>query len=545
MAFSGTDDVAKLKMDSRTTLKADDIRIEHFEFTGKAAADPDSVMDRIAKAADQAQQTSAAASASIKLGDFDTFDVSSLSAGLGNQGPEVAVLREVRGLMSQEKYGEALAKLDELFELNDTHHEGLYLKAVSHERLEERIKALRVLSQLDGYQLVPRLQTRVRNLRITIRDIYVSRAAQMYRRALKSKDTDRAIRTLDELVQVDADCGKYFYFLAALQMVSGDSAKAIETARGGLEVCTTDRAELETFLSDLESRFLTQQLLPARKHFRQGKRKDCLAALNAVPAEARNPLWKTFHGYAEKLAGGGGFLATIGLSKKKPADTVPPGPQREADALYEFLVAPEMKEANEALEGKKFNKAEKALNQAITLTPPYPTANLLYANCVYRRVGDDVRRLIGQDIEDTQAKKLQQHLQSLRSAGARATVACNDRALTDAPRLAKSVNDMTSELEKVLKTYEDRKHDASIVNAAVDQFIDVLVQMLTAVSGGINSRGQLERLYRSMKDMDSGLASKKRRCHTAEARELMDQLSGFVRPQLKQLQQVCNQLGIY
>jgi tetratricopeptide (TPR) repeat protein len=536
--FANAADVAQLKMSPTSTLKATDIHVQAISFEGKAAAGAatEDLLDRLARAAQTAQ---AQPDAALRLGAFDA-DFSGLAAVLGDEGPEGPLLREARKLIADEQYKAALQKLEEVFAIDEHHHEAVYLVAYCQFRLEQILAALKTLLRLLDADLNNRLRTRVSSLKAEIRQRTMPRAARIYARAVKSKQTDDALSPLREFAETDPEVGKFHFFLAGVLVVAGKMDQARQVAGAGLAVCQTERDELEGFLRDIEQRFLPQMLKPARDLFREQKYTAARKKLQELDAQAQQTeLWRTFDGYLERLTGGsGGFLSR--LVSRKPQGIDPPGTPEQQQTLYEYLVNPELRAARKAIEDGDHRKAERALEAALAITPAFSLINHMSAVCVYQRVGEGVKAKIGSDLDAAGADRLREYRDQLLEAHERAVVGSRDPSNTQGRQLVQSIETMRREIEAVVDAYQKRAEDADLVNEAVDDFIKVLVSLMGLQAAAGNPwqvRSQAEELYNHLSRMSRNLPKLKRKCHEAEARDIMTKLQDFTNPILQVLKQ--------
>jgi tetratricopeptide (TPR) repeat protein len=536
--FANASDIAQLKMSPTSTLKATDIQVHIIPIEGKASAGAatEDLLDRLSRAAQAAQTQPDAA---LKLGAFDA-DFSGLAAALGDEGPEGPLLREAKKLISDEQYIPALEKLDEVLAIAEQHHEAIYLAAYCQYRLERLSVALKTLLRLLNADLTNRLRTRVSSLRAEIRQHTLPRAARIYARAVKTKQTDDALPALREYAETDPEVGKFHFFLAGVLVVDGKMDQARQAASAGLSVCQTDREELEGFVRDIEQRFIPRLLKPARDLFRQQKYTAARKTLQELDAQAQQTvLWQTFDGYLERLTGGrGGFLSR--LVSKKPQGIDPPGTPEQQQALYEYLVDAELRAARKAIEDGDHRKAERALEAALAITPAFSLINHMSAACVYQRVGEGVKARIGSDLDAAGADRLREYRDQLLEAHERAVIGSRDPSNTQSQQLVQSIKTMCQEIETVVDAYQKRADDAALVNEAVDDFIKVLMSLMglqAAAGNPYQVRSQAEQLYNHLSRMSQNLPKLKRRCHQDEARNVMIQLQEFTDPILKMLRQ--------
>lgn len=526
--------LANLKMSTTTTLKASDIRIHDFQIDGKST--PllgDDLVERVSQAARQAAQSRPPTG--LRLGAIDV-DFDGLRIDLGDEGPESRPLREAKKLIQEQQFEPALAKLEEVFAINAQHHEAIYLKAFCQFKLEKLKSALETLLLLDSVLLTNRLQTRVRGLREDIRQQTIPKAAGYYANAVKSKQVDKVVDKLRQFAETDPEVGKFHYFLAGVLVVGKKLAEAREAANHGLQVCKTDREELEQFRGEIEKRFLPEALGPARDLYREKKYAEARQALEATPAEVRQAtLWKTFQGCLDQRIGKGGGLFARFLPGKIAA-AHPPGPPKDVNAFYEFVVKREMTAAHSAVGDRDFGKAERALNAAISHCPAFSHANHMLATCVYQRVGVTVQEKIGTDLDENSARQLRKCQAELGEARQYAVIGCQDSEIADAQRVLASIDEMHKQIEEVVTKYEVQIHDAKIVNETIDGFFKVLLGLITLnqlAAGGNPSqiRSTAEELYGNLKRMSDTLPSLRRQCQGEQARQIIDIVkNNFVDP---------------
>jgi tetratricopeptide (TPR) repeat protein len=535
----------QLKMDTKTTLKASDIRIHNFSIDarGSNAAGVD-VMEQMARAARKTAQ-SQSSGGGIKAAPIE-LDYSSLRADLGDEGPEGPPLREAKRMISQQHFDDALAKLEEVLTLAPDHHEAYYLQALCHHKKNRVQPALETLRKLRTFSLSNRLKTLVRVLQEEIRQQILPKATQIYEGAMKGKNGEQAIEQLRQFAECDPDVGKFHCYLAGALFVGKRVLEARQAAANGLEVCDSDREDLQTLYDLIDKRCMTEVLDPARRLFRTKQYAAAEQALQSAPAEFHKlPQWQAFHGFAERLAGkgGGGFFAR--LLGGGAAAHEPPGTPDVVRALYEFLVEPEMNAARAAITANNHAAAEPALQAAIGFTPGFALANHMLATCVYQRVGQQVAEKIGQDLDDRKANELRICKQQLDNVRERAVVASRDKDQVDGARLLASIDEMRSQIETVVVKYEVQIHDAKLVNQVIDDFFEVIIRliMIEAAIKNSSSRHEILRtaneLYDRVVAMRNRLPTLRGQCRGTEARQIMDNLKkNFVDPHYNMLSKI-------
>ena len=545
--MSDVGNIAQLKMDSKTTLKASDIHVHDFSFAAPSqAAVGGDMLERIAAAA---RTEVSAGSSSLKMGVVDV-DFDGLRIDLGDEGPEEAKLRAAKQCIAKEEYQPALGLLAEALELAPHHHEAIYLQAYCHHKLGATEAALRTLLLLRDANLTNRLRTRVQSLKGDIRAVSVPRAAKLYTQAIKSQQVTAALQTLQQFAEWDPEVGKFHYFVAGLSIVSRQITRAREAIMRGLEVCTTDRQELEELRIQLEQQYVPQLLGPARNAFRGGNHAEAARQLKALPEEVQQlPLARSFLKYLElqsaPAATKPGFLARFingGLSSK----TLEPSAARELNELFEFLAAPEMQMAREALAREDLSAAEATLRAAVQFLPQFTTANHMLAACIYKWAAAVVQEKVGTDLDDAGANQLRQCQQQLGQAAAYAQAACRDPALKDGQRLLQSIEEMRRDIAKVVQTHEDKSHDATIINRMIDELIPLLVKVIMlndalSAQNIYTARQLAEELFAGLKHAQGVLPKLRRSCKTDQAREIADLIrKNFVDPNFEILRQAMN-----
>ncbi len=538
--FTNPDDLQRLKMTATTRLKASDISIRDFDLRSTARRrQQEEIRGRLDDLARTPEAVSDRPPATLTLGAFDV-DFGSLASGLVDESPADKLLREAQNSIRAERYPEALATLGKVLELEPRHPKALYFCALCQYRMQQPIKALKTLCSIDGQTASNRLNTQIRLLREELRDACLPAVQRLYAAAVKAKKPQQAIEKLQEMIQLDPTVGRYYEFLAGLLYLAERYEEAAEVAARGLENCQTDRQRLEEFCAKLTGRRITQSLNPARKQFRARKFAEARQSLHELPPMLhRDPLWNTFDGYLERLTARGGGLKALFASKDRTGID-PPGTPREAEALYEYLVEPEMRAARKALEAAQSRTAERALLAALEHVPRFPLANELYAKCVYQRVADDVKRRIDKELTDEDLSRLRSGRDTLAEARPYAVLATADPDSTDAQQLLQSLDSMIKQIDDLLTQYEIRKHDAKIVNEAVVEFIEILVLILS----GIDSREKFYLIFNRMSAFAKDIARRKRACKLPEAKRIMDKLDEIISPNLRTLRAVKAQLGL-
>lgn len=545
--MSNVDDISKLKMDPKTTLKASDIHVHDFSFTGNTASTVnDDILEKMSRSAHRAARSQSQSESSIRMGAVDV-DFSSLRADLGDDGPEGPALREAKRLVNEQQYETALDKLEEVFQIIPHHHEAVYLQAYCQFQLKRLKEALQTVYRLKDVVLSNRLQTRVRSLKVDIRSQTVPQAARVYTAAVKTRDVSRPIQKLREFAAADPEVGNFHHFLASVLVVGKQLDEARTAAAHGLEVCETDREELEQLLREIEKRFLPRILRPARTQFREKKYAQASATLAALSADVKTTaLWESFNGYVDQLTGKG--KKNGGLFSRFKAGSInarenPPGTPAEVRELFEYLVEPEMKAARIAVEKPDYTAAERALTSAVAIAPGFSIANHMLATCLYKRVGASVKQKIGKDLDDAGAKQLRRCKERLDEARGYAAACKRDPDIPDGQLLLNSIDQMRKDIDEVVTRHETQSHDAKLVNKAIEEFIPVLVKiiMLNNAKTPHEIRRLAEDLYSNLQRLRSELPSLKRQCKGAQAKQIMDLVrTKFVEPNYKTLRRAMN-----
>ncbi len=532
-------DLASLKMDAKTTLKATDIRIHDFSFAPgrKSASSGHDAVDRTARAARQSTQ----AAASIKIGGFDV-DFGSLRVDLGDEGPEGAPLREAKALIQEQKFDAALAKLEAVLTHVPQHHEAIYLQAFCRFKLREIKKALDILLSIKEFVLTNRLQTRIRSLREEIRQTTIPEAQKVYDAAVKGGEPSKGCERLKIFAESDPAVGRFHILLVECCLKAKRIAAARAAAVRGLDECETEREELEQLRNDIDESQIPELLQPARAQFRAKKYADALKSLDALSNDWNTvPLWKCFHGYVKRLAGGGGGLFSFGKPGKMkigPADDAP-GTHDEMWALFDFLVDQEMANANIQFKAGRPAEAEKFLRAAIEYVPGYTLANHQLATCVYQRIGGEVKSKIGSDLDEEGARQLRRAKESLADARKYAAVAADDSEIIDGRRLLASIDEMQKQIDGVVEKFENQAHDAKLVNKAIDDFLQVLLGIFEVINASSwQKHNAAENLMRTLESTRNNLPNLRRQCRGEEARGIVDTIrNDIVEPQYQMLRQ--------
>lgn len=537
--MSQANDLAQLKMEQKTTLKASDIHVHDFRIDARerGGADED-IFDQINRAARQTSQSQTAST--LRVSAIETgFD--GLRAQLGDDEPKDVLLREAKGLVHQKEYDQALAKIDEIFAIDEHHQESRYLQAYCFQCLGRTDDALSTLLILRGAVLTNRLQACVHSLKEEIRQQTIPDAAKIYREAVKSKKASSAVGRLRQYAEADPGSGKLRFFLVAALLIDKQLVEAREVAILGLEDCEDGRDELQQLLRSIDTRVIPKWLGPARESYRKGNYREAARRLDEVAEQASsNALWITFHKFMEEYKSKrGGLISRLLPGSVKTVEA--PGDLDARNELYEFLVKPEMAAARRAIDSDRFDSAEKALTAAVGYTPYYSLPNHLLATCVYQRVGKTVKQRLGKDLDASGAKQLASCKQQLDAAAGFAKIGCRDPAIEDARQVAAQINTMQKEIQAVLKKYEDQVHDAKIVNATIEELLTVFksVAQVMSLRDPAQIRTQVHSLHSTLARMRKSLASHQKSCRGPEARKLVVSIrSNFVDPLYNELNKV-------
>lgn len=531
--------LADLRMDTKSTLKASDIRIDDFSIdtTPKSRASMD-ILERFNSVVSQASQSKGTSSISLNAVDVD-FD--SLCVDFGDERPESKLLQKARNLIGANQYEPALAALNDVFAIAPQHSEGTYLKAFCEHHLGNSKKSLTTLRELTGVALSNRLQTRMRMLRDEIRNEMLPRAQNIFTLATSTQQTGQSAEELTAIIDIDPGFGQYHCFLAGVLIVDKKFAEARAVIEQGIKVCDSGEKELQELRADLDQRLLPNLLAPARDRFLQKQYAQALRELEKAPAEIREmPLWRSFHELLTQRTGkgsGGLFARLLGGTLKSSTVTKHSSAMQE---LCEYLAERPMKSARSACKNKDYLKAEQLLTEVVNLLPDFCAANYMLATSVYQRVAEKVKERIGKDIDDAESLALKKSAEALAGARTFAEIGGRDPALKDSRRLVKSIDEMCRQIETVVKAHEDQSHDAKIVNELIDQFIDLLVklmmfnstvQALASSGNAYQLRNSAEELFAKLTSMRSNLSALRGRCRGAKAREIIDLVrDNFVEP---------------
>src|SRR5436190_9384017 len=236
-------DLARLKMDTKTTLKASDIRIQSSDVnTASKTAGATDIMERFQRAAAQTAQSMPASGLAVAAVDVD-FD--SLQVNFGDQGPEAGPLRDARRLIAERKFSPALPVLAQVLAACPRHQEGTYLKAYCEHQLGRSQQALKSLRDLDEAAVSNRLRTKMRVLREEIRSKMLPRASKTFAGVTKARQLGEALGVLKEYVECDPGMGQYHYFVAAALIVGKKWTEAQLALQEGLRLADCGREELE------------------------------------------------------------------------------------------------------------------------------------------------------------------------------------------------------------------------------------------------------------------------------------------------------------
>jgi tetratricopeptide (TPR) repeat protein len=433
------------------------------------------------------------------------------------------LLQEVKRLIAEEKYEEAIPLLLDAVAESPGHHEATYLLAFCHVRLRAYEKALETLLPLRRARLDNALAVRVDALKEDIRSEMLFVVLIENFLLLKTKQFQEAINRIHRIASLDPDVGTYHFILAGSLMTANHLEPALQAVNYGLSECRPgDRAELESLKSQIEHRYLAYRMRPARDYLKKEHYRQARGVLRGLPtALHRVPLYKTFDVYLAALDAG---VLGNWLHPKRPKDVIPSGSPKDVDALYFFLVGEELDQAKQYIEQEQFLQAAVSMQQALDYTPQFPFANYLYSVCLYRKVFQQFAAGAPPSLENTTAE--------LRRALGHARTGSTDREIAGADDLIETIEDALKTLDAIRTEMQVRQQEVKRVNEVIEEFQTIMED----ASGGVRSVQHYNSLLQRMRQLMARLPTVRQQVKGQDAQEALTQLSEAVQRNLNQLE---------
>jgi tetratricopeptide (TPR) repeat protein len=504
-------------MDTTTPTLRAGVQVEEFKMKGKAGAD--GFTSKLAEMAEKARRQTTQQDASIRL------DAIAQDFGLPPADPVAGLIREAKKHAAAKQYAEAINVLSRALKQSPGHHEALYLAAFCFAASKDYIKALKLLLPLREARLEGGQEARVEVLRAEIRQRLFAVVVLKNLEALASGQHGESIAQLRELVKADPDMGVYHFLLTGTLMAAGRIEEALEAAENGLRVCPAeDRAQLVELRRQVQNQHIAKLLEPARRLFRKKDYRRAQAELARVPQTYQEaPLYVTFDGYLDRLEGGGGVLGLLGLRKSGPETVDPPGTPGDADALYFFLVGPDLRQGQAQMNAGQPDAALATLLGALKHAPRFPFANYLAAGCIHLRFFHTIA--VGKPMD------LSATLTELSRAREYARVGARDPEIQDAQALLQVIEATLRQLRQVEEQSRAARQEAALVNPVIEEFMAIM----KLAEGGIRSAKDFDEIKGRLKALRDRVPPVRRKVTSAQGTQAMNDLSAAVESNWKQL----------
>src|ERR1041384_7128549 len=510
--------VSQLKTADLSGLKS--IDIHDFGFRGKTReGDFMSQLDRMTEAMreKQAQQRSDIA--------LEEVDFGSELAEEGFEHTETtldSLLRQAKKFIADAQYEAAIRPLSEVLQINPNHHEGRYLFAYCHARLDHFESALRALQSLRHTRINNALQARILALKTEMRDRMLLGVYFENYLLLQTGRYELAIDRLQYVIELDPEVGIYHYMLPGSMMELARFEQAIAAVNDGLNECASDQHPmLLTLRSNIERRYVARQMEPAREKFKQGQYGRTRRLLNQIaPAYRHVALYVSFATYVAQLDSGG----LLGYFRRSaPPTFAPQGKARDAEDLCFFLIQEEIDAAKPLMRDGRYDLAEKLLRPAVTRTPNFPYIHYLYAGCIYSRVMQQITSGTPPDLDQTIA--------DIKLAHQYAQIGAADKEITDATALLSVISDIDEQLKAVVGDRKKREKEIALVNDVIAEFQSLMAQ----AEGGITSPEQYRSIEGQMQKLKAKVSSVRKQIHSDDGKDALKQLADVIERNLKQL----------
>jgi tetratricopeptide (TPR) repeat protein len=517
---------SELKLDNDVHMPAGGLKTHKLEIADRTGKDE--FLGHLDQMAKDARARQGAETAELQLPEFE-IEEGVVSKEFEAESKLAKLLKEAKAYIVREEFKKALRPLAALLKESPRHHEGLYLTAFCQYGLKDPMAALRALVPLRTVNLESRLATRVRALRERIRSVLFLKVLLKNQLLVLAERYDEAIKEVRELVQVDPEVWLYHFLLGGALMKAGRHKEALAALNAGIAACNaSDHAQLLQLKRMVGVQLATAQMTPARALYKTAKYGKARAKLRRLDDTCRaTRVWQMFDDYLGQLDSGTlGFLK----SAKKPSDAKPSGSAEEAESLYQFLVEEEMKQAILLMKREQFARAQPVAQKAVYYAPGYPFAHFLYSSAIYKGLEKKFLKKSPPPPEEA--------VVTLEKVLKHARFAVRDRDIKQAPGLVQVAERLLQEFAKVRKKLEQRKKDAKLVNAAIEEFHSIMED-----SKKVDSVEGYENLDVRLRSLARELPGIRRRVHGTEAKKATDELKKAVQRNLEQLERILHEVG--
>ena len=454
------------------------------------------------------------------------FDASSLAIdaigaggswhGLVTASEDEQLLSQAKKHIAQKEFEDALPILEEVLQIQASHHEATYLKAYCQVEVGNLESALYSLAPLRHARLAMIILARIKALREKIRKAILSQLSQemMAHQLLahlqqsgKAGRSRQFVNRLQKLIELDPEVGMLYFLLGVTLLEAGEIKRALDVVTTGIASSTTGEIDKLSSLQDhLEKLCLQDALKPAIQLFKQQRYTAARNKLSDIEAIYRkNKLVVLFDTYLQKLE------ALKGAAKYK-AIPAPSGKAKDVEELYNMLVEDEVNQASQFLKNGQFDDAESLLRRARGFTPAFPFVNHMLANCIY--MYNRLLYLFAKDILNKETL-----VEKLKEAKIFAQVGTND--LVDA-------------LDHFIKRLQEENK--------ADRIIQEFVKIMDSVHGGIGDILQFNTVQKRMQDLKGDISYIKSAVSSADICSTMDQIADIVNKNLEQLEKIKDEI---
>lgn len=408
-------------------------------------------MNQLDKAAEAARQGRQRSGTGFMLENELTLPTANFATteGIGDiETPNARRLREVKDLIVEERYKEALEPLRELLDETPGHQEAIYFKAYCLFGCSEFDQALRTLLPLRRQEIKKNLKTRIRHLGDEIRSKMIESVLVENYDLLFSGKCAEVISNMSELVTLDPDASTYHHMLAGAYTMTGDNTSALQSINTALDNSDLDDPEqLESLRNQVYEDLAAEQLVKARELYKKRKYSKARQEIEKQDPQVRQT-W-----IANAL---GGFLEQCEAGHN---ETPPSGNREEIDALYEFLIAEELHTATQLYHAEQYQQASHVLQAALAYTPSYAYGSYICAACVYDALGHSFQNDESLSFDDVNKRIL--------LAQSFAKIGASDPGLEGCAELLETI-------EKAATFLKQQQKDAKHLERVFQEFNDIL-----------------------------------------------------------------------
>lgn len=385
----------------------------------------------------------------------DLLDITSKSSDLG----VIKKLREIRQLIEQKEYVEALKHLNDLLKNSPHEHEAIYLVAYCYTELNQVENGLTTLKHLGDVRLSIELGEKVQMLFNRIRGKMRTPIMAKNLLLLMTGQVDQAIAFVMHFIELDPTYSLYYYLVSGTMVNAGKIKQAFELIERGIHNCNPEpvteigtlavvgmnnkaqNPDMELLYNQrdqIEYLYVSELLQNARKLFKNRRFGQAAKKMQSdVPQRLQGAvIYRLFNDYLAYLQPTGGLFF-----KKSPEISTAALPKdvAQADMLCMFLVGEEIHRAKALSNQGKFEAAEKLMREALMMAPHYPYVNYLYASQVLFLV---FFQLYQGSLKPADA------LTKLETAQTAAVVGMKDTTISDAPDLNNYISLIITQLKE-------------------------------------------------------------------------------------------------